>query len=141
MSKGMEYLKALNSCIKETGLSGEIYLDKAVMEVILYMEKIGMVESNYDAVMPNSMAHPHILIGAHPPWFIPPNYHVCDLDFSLHDDYQETVEFVKKINPRQAVVVHCSDKHSGQTIEQKLMCDPECRTQFIFPENGILYSL
>lgn len=143
LSKGMECLKALNSCIKETGLSSEIYLDQAIMEVIVYMEKIGvpMLEANNHAVKPNSMAHPHIIIGTQPPSCIPKNYHVCDLDFTLHDDYQETVDFIKKINPRQAVVVHCSDKYSGQTIEQKLMCDPECKTQFIFPENGFLYNL
>ena len=51
--------------------------------------------------------------------------------------------FLRKINPRQAVVVHCEKEHSvfEHTIEQEMMSDGESRTQFIFAEEGEIYKL
>ena len=65
------------------------------------------------------------------------------MDFSLHEDFLEMKEFIKKINPRQAVVVHCGREKSvlDNTIEQEMMLDSECRTQFIFAEEKEIYKL
>ena len=52
-------------------------------------------------------------------------------------------KFIKEINPKQAVMVHCAKEHSvfDKTIEQEMMADSECRTQFIFAEEGEIYRL
>ena len=65
------------------------------------------------------------------------------IDFSLHEDFSEMETFIKKINPKHVVMVHCSKTHSDQddTIEQKLMRDSECQTQFTFAEENEIYKL
>lgn len=143
LSKGIECLKALNTCAKEIGCNVEIYLDSSIMEVVSYMEKVGipMLAANNHPILPTSMSHPHIIIGTRAPASIAKNYSVCNVDFTLHDDYAKTIEFVKKINPKQAVIVHCSESYTNHSIEQELMLDPDCRTQFIFPDTGILFHL
>ncbi len=52
-------------------------------------------------------------------------------------------QFIKKINPKQTIIVHCGKEHSmfDKTIEQEVMLDGECRTQFIFAEEAELYQL
>ena len=63
-------------------------------------------------------------------------------DYSLHDTFENTLNFIKKINPQQAVIVHSPNNSDCEleTVEQRLMYDAECRTQFLFPEEQELYS-
>lgn len=49
----------------------------------------------------------------------------------------EMKKFLKRLNPRQVVIVHCAREASpsDETIEQVKMKDGECRTQFLFARN------
>ena len=49
--------------------------------------------------------------------------------------------FIKKVNPRQAIMVHCAEGMSYPTIERELMEDADSKTQMIFPEVGEIYTL
>ncbi len=51
--------------------------------------------------------------------------------------------FIKKVNPKQAFLVHCSREYweGDSTIEQAMMMDGECRTQFTFAEEKEIYKL
>lgn len=70
-------------------------------------------------------------------------YRNIRVDFSLHEDFAEMKSFIRKINPRQAVIVHCEKEYSrfDRTIEQEMMLDGENRTQFIFAEENEIYRL
>ena len=52
-------------------------------------------------------------------------------------------KFIKQLNPRQAVVVHCARPYrdSDITLEQEIIADGECRTQFIFAQENEIYKL
>ncbi|MBQ7561519.1 MAG: hypothetical protein IJS99_06775, partial [Synergistaceae bacterium] len=68
-----------------------------------------------------------------------------NIDFSLHEDFAEMKSFIKQLNPKQAIIVHCGGKSNNAannaTIEDEIMKDSECRTQFIFAEDKQLYIL
>ena len=71
------------------------------------------------------------------------NYERIDIKYSLHDDFEDIINFVKRINPKTAIIVHspASNDENDETIEQHLMLDANCRTQFIFAENQEIYVL
>lgn len=51
------------------------------------------------------------------------------------------LSFICRLNPRQAYLVHCADGYYGNTVEQELMRDAQCRTQVVFPEEGDIYTI
>ena len=61
----------------------------------------------------------------------------------VQEDPQDMKRFIKKINPKQVYIVHCPKERSCDeyTIEQTVMLDGECRTQFVFAEEGEIYKL
>ena len=78
---------------------------------------------------------PCVILSTQPPPFRS-GLEILNGDFSLHDDFAATVEFVRRVNPKTCVVIHSPpDKifHAGTTLEQVLMNDPDSRTSFIFP--------
>ena len=86
---------------------------------------------------------PHILISAKNNYNFSLEYEVVKIDFSLHEDFSGMEEFIKRINPKLAVFVHCAPEYEQgeDTIEQRLMTDIECRTQCIFAEEKEIYKL
>ena len=70
-------------------------------------------------------------------------YRNIKVDFSLHEDFSDMKSFIKKINPKQAIIVHCGKEYSvfDPTIEQEMMLDGECRTQFVFADENEIYKL
>lgn len=141
LSKGIEFLKALN----EWNTSKvPVYLDSSIMNIISKMEQLSVpiLDQNdrpFGTIIPNE---PHIYITAgklnHTNV-----YRDIKVDFSLHEDFSEMKIFLKKVNPKLAMLVHCGKENSvfGQTIEQEMMLDGDCRTQFIFAEEGEIYKI
>jgi Cft2 family RNA processing exonuclease len=142
LSKGIEFLKYLNSC-NTSGLS--IYLDKSVMNMVAKMESISVpILNTYNKIMNNDIPkEAHIYLTSNNNICASGLYRDIKVDFSLHEDYQGMKKFIKKINPKQAVLVHCGKEYSefDKTIEQEIMMDGECRTQFIFAEEKEVYKL
>jgi Cft2 family RNA processing exonuclease len=142
LSKGIEFLKALNTW---NTASIPVYLDGSVMSMIENMEKLSvpvLVPTN--RVMGTEMPKkPHIYLTADGQKYGIGNYLDVKVDFSLHEDFSDMKEFIRRINPRQAVIVHCGKEQSvfGKTIEQEIMKDVDCRTQFIFAEEKEIYML
>lgn len=142
LSKGIEFLKQLNGW-NTAGIP--IYLDGSVMDMVRKMEQLSVpILSQYNRTMGERKPdEPHIYLtscrnGEMPDW-----YKRVRIDFSLHEDFSEMKRFLKEINPRQAVLVHCGKERSvfDPTIEQEMMRDGECRTQFIFAEENEIYKL
>lgn len=70
-------------------------------------------------------------------------YEEANMNFSLHEDFNDMKMMIKKLNPKVAVMVHCATPflETDATIEQEVLNDAECRTQFIFAEESEIYIL
>ena len=138
LSKGIELLELINK-----SLDVPVYLDDSVLRLVDRFEKQSIqvrTVNNY----PLSAEHrkfPNVVLSKDPRFPFDPRYERLDEDFSLHDDFNDTVEFIKKINPKTAVIVHSpiSSDPFDTTIEQRLMSDADCRTQFVFANDGESY--
>lgn len=142
LSKGIEFLKALN----EWNISQvPVYLDDSVMSMIEKMERLSVpiLNQNDRPMGTTAPKEPHIYITAGRTDGYDTRYRDIRVDFSLHEDFSEMKMFLKKINPKLAILVHCGKENSvfDQTIEQEVMLDGDCRTQFIFAEDGEIYKV
>lgn len=142
LSKGIEFLKILN----QRNTAGiPIYLDNSVMDMVVKMERLSVpVLNRYNKMIGDEPPKsPHIYLTANPKTAGHGLYRNIRIDFSLHDDFGEMKRFIKQINPKQAVIVHCGRAYSdfSRTIEQEMMQDADCRTQFIFAEEKEIYKL
>lgn len=143
LSKGVEFLKQMN----EWNTAGiPIYLDDSVMRMVVKMEQLSIpILNRYNRGMGAGMPfEPHIYMTSDRSSSMCGFYNqTVTIDFSLHEDFAEMKMFLKRINPRQAIIVHCDKSRSPfeHTIEQELMADGECRTQVIFAEDGEIYRL
>ena len=143
LSKGVELLTALNERLPP---SVRIYIDETLFAVIRQFEKAGVpiiTARNYQFQETSRDASPHVVLSsdrmARP---LGGNWIILDANFTLHDGFDETATFIRKINPKTAVVVHSPCKDAwDRTVEQELALDSECRTQFLFAENGQAYLL
>ena len=138
LSKGLELLALLNS-----SLDVPIYLDDFALRLSERLET-QFIRVRRENNFPLGVEHkkfPNIVLSRDPRFPFDPRYERLDEDFSLHDDFNDIVEFVKKINPKTAVVVHSppSSDPFDETIEQTLMNDADCRTQFVFAAEGESY--
>lgn len=142
LSKGIEFLKAVNVW---GGGRVPVYLDSSVMGVIENMERLSVpILAHNNRLMGDRMPDmPHIYLTACDKKEGYEPYRDFRVNFTLHEDFAGMKEFIKKINPRQAVLVHCGRAQSvfDVTIEQEMMLDGECRTQFIFAEEKEIYEL
>ncbi|MDE7326769.1 MAG: MBL fold metallo-hydrolase [Lachnospiraceae bacterium] len=142
LSKGIEFIKTLS----EWNVNKiPIFLDRQVMDVVLKMEQmsIPIMDMEHRGVGQIPPKLPHILITNRRKGFFGRFYKEVNIEFSLHGDFSDMQEFIRKVNPKKAVIVHCAKEHSSldQTIEQVMMKDGECRTQFIFAEEKEIYQL
>lgn len=142
LSKGIEFLKALN----EQNYDGiPVYIDESLIKVVRKMELLSIpVMNQHNRIMENEPpAEPHILVTSSFKKRIPGMYRNVTVNFTLHEDFSDMKKFIKTINPRQAVLVHCEKEYSvfDRTIEQEMMSDVDCRTQFIFAEEKEIYKL
>ena len=140
ISKGVELITLINEFLPQA----EIFIDERVMKIVHRFENLHipiMREQNHPlSTFPRA---PCVFLSTMPP----PAHSGLEIlngDFSLHDDFAATVEFVRQINPKTCVVVHSPpDKifHTGTTLEQVLINDPDSRTSFIFPTKGVPFEL
>ena len=142
LSKGIEFLKALN---KQNYDGIPVYIDESLMKVVRKMEQLSVPIMNpYNKVAENSIPEKlHILVTSDPGKRFSGMYRDILVNFSLHEDFSDMKKFLKAVNPRQAVLVHCGKEYSvfDRTIEQEMMADGDCRTQFIFAEEKEIYKL
>ena len=142
LSKGIEFIKILN----EWNHSNiPIYIDESMMKIITKMERLSIpILTTCNKVMGDTIPRkPHIYVTNTAFYQGYGYYKNVNVDFSLHEDFLEMKEFIKKLNPKKAVIVHCAKEYSvfDNTIEQIMMIDGECRTQFIFAEEKEIYKL
>lgn len=139
LSKGVEFLKMLNEA---NGQRVPIYIDPSIQPVIRKLE-----QENIRLLTPENhffgrTKSPHVYLTAEPYREVS-GYESVRVAFSLHEDFQEMRELIKRINPKQLYLVHC-DKETNpweDTMEQVIMRDAECRTQVSFAEEQEVYSL
>ena len=142
LSKGIEFLKLLNQWNVN---HIPIYIDNSIMTIVQKMEQLSipiLTSDNY-VMNRNLSLKPHIYLTSNPRKSRFGSYEELKVDFSLHEDFSEMKHFIKMLNPKQAYMVHCAKEISEfeDTIEQELMFDGECRTQFTFAEEQELYLL
>lgn len=147
MTKGIEWLQYLH---QYNQYHIPIYIDIPVMRVAEVMERKGIPILSADDVLykGHTPKQPHIFITTskqvlkNTTWN--KEYHVFEpIQFRTHDSFTEMQEFIKQLNPKQVVCVHCgTPKQAGDdTIEQALLRDGENRSQFLFPEEKECYLL
>ncbi len=140
ISKGVELITLINKFLPDA----EIFIDERVMRIVRRFENVRipiMSEKNHPlSILPRA---PCVILST----MLPPLRSGLDIlngDFSLHDDFAATVDFVRRVNPKTCVVVHSPpDKlfHADSTLEQVLINDPDSRTSFIFPNTGEPFEL
>ena len=132
ISKGVELLTLINKFLPDA----EIFIDNRVMKIVYRFENLRIpIMSERDHSLNTLPRAPCVILSTQAPP-LHSGLEVLNGDFSLHDDFAATVDFVRQVNPRTCVVVHSpNDKifHAGTTLEQVLMNDPDSRTSFIFP--------
>ena len=140
ISKGVELITLINEFLPQA----EIFIDERVMKIVRRFENVHipiMREQNHPLkFFPRS---PAVILSTMPPP-VHSTLEVLNGDFSLHDDFAATVDFVRRVNPKICVVVHSPpDKlfHADTTLEQVLINDPDSRTSFIFPKTAEPFEL
>lgn len=140
ISKGVELLTLINEFLPQA----EVFIGEKVMNIVRRFENLHipiMCEHNHPLnVLPRA---PCVILSTLPPP-VHSGLEIVNGDFSLHDDFATTVEFVRRVNPKTCVVVHSPpDKffYTGITLEQVLINDPDSRTNFVFPNVGEPFEL
>lgn len=132
LSKGIEFLKILNEANTD---HIPIYMDSSLRRLIEKLEQLGiplLTKDNYFTYR----SSPHIYITSK-------KKQGCSIDFSLHEDFAEMKALIQRLNPKYVYVVHCGKEQSplDDTIEQVMIRDGECRTQFTFAQDCELYRI
>lgn len=139
----LELLMALNRVMEHSGHVFPIYLEQKAMDAVHIMESLQLPvlqQNNYSSFY-DGAAHPHVVIGTKRKEQVGWRYRLFDNAYTLHEDYGEMLSFIRRLNPRQAYLVHCAEGCYGYTVEQELMRDAGCRTQTVFPEEGEIYTI
>ena len=140
ISKGVELITLINKFLPKA----EIFIDERVMKIVRRFENVHipiMREQNHP--LKSFPREPCVILSTFPPP-VCSSLEILNGDFSLHDDFAATVEFVRRVNPKICVVVHSPpDKlfHASTTLEQVLINDPDSRTSFIFPKTAESFEL
>lgn len=143
LSKGVEILTYLNEYLSK---EIKIYIDEKIYSVICSLENLNrqiLQKNNYRLTDNTVLDGKYIILSTRKRKTLLNENRFMSCDFSLHDSFEETIDFIKKINPRKAVIVHSpgEDNEDIETVEQRLLLDAECNTDFIFPEEQIPYIL
>lgn len=140
LSKSVEVLKALNDANK---YEIPIVTDESVMNLVRKIEQLQIpILTRNNKLLGANTDKPHIYLSAVRGKKVY-GYEEVNMDFSLHEDFNDMKMMIKKLNPKVAVMVHCANAflETDATIEQEILSDAECRTQFIFAEESEIYIL
>ncbi len=142
-SRVLEILLALNQAMKQEQALFPIYLEPKAMAAVEMMEsmQIPILQKNNFSCFYRQTQGPHVVIGTRLKEEVDWYYRLFGNSYTLHEDYAEMKQFIRKLNPRQAYLVHCAKGNCGYTVEQELMLDAQCRTQVVFPQEGELYTI
>lgn len=140
LSKGVEFLKMLNEANRNRI---PIYIDDSIQPVLRKLEKLNirlLEEGNH---LSPARCWPHIYLTAKGHRDKVPGYECLNVNFSLHEDFDEMQALIKKINPKNLYLVHCGPEKSpeDETIEQRLRWDTESKTQVVFAKEENFYLL
>lgn len=133
ISRGVELMSALNKFLPNV----EVFIDDKVMEVIYSFESARISVMNaQDHPLSNFSYKPSVIISTKPP--LHRGFWIINCNFSLHDDFEATANFLRRVNPELCVIVHSPHDNffSGENIAQVLIRDPVSRTDFVFPKTG-----
>ena len=137
ISKGVELITLINEYLPHA----EIFIDERVMKIIHRFENLHIqIMREQDHPISDISSVPRVILSTRPPP-TSSSFEVLNGDFSLHDDFATTVDFVRRINPEICIVVHSPPppdevSSAGMTIEHVVTADPESRIKFIFPQPG-----
>ena len=144
LSKGLEILSMLNHLCSEQGLRVPIYLDEHMLSLVQQLEQLGiplMAEHNFLLQYGKKLV-PHITLAQDNNSRADADEIRVNVDFTLHDDYEEMKSFIRKLNPSKVVLVHCGAAYPGESsLEEELVWDPDCHSQLCYGQNGIVYRL
>lgn len=157
LSKGVEFLKKLDIYNQD---HVPIYVDPSIMAIVEKMEQMAIPILNADI---------HVAAGKRPDkthiYVTSQNrccgfgcYESVHIDFSLHEGFEEIVDFLKKLNPKRAYVVHCGELRRGlnmervkgylkypnalmPTLESELAKEPGNQTEVIYAMDSNIYLL
>ncbi len=141
LSKGAELLKMINDYNR---YHIPVFVDRQVMQVVQKLERSGIRIMTKDN---------RIMTGTPPSYshiFISSGGRKCrnsiytrkySIDFSLHDDFHQTKQFIDRIKPEKTVIVHCSGGEYGYSALRKPAEDGGTGTEIIFGKEQQLYQL
>lgn len=141
ISKGIELLRYLRS----SDVLGDvpIYLDRRMMATVEALEtlRIPVLSAHDYPLAARQEQHPCIVLGTKAAGGALDAFVRVEGDqFSLHDDFEQTAAFIRRMHPRLAAIVHCVPG-TQETVASVLEREADCRTQFLFPKDGELYEL
>ncbi|MDO4922200.1 MAG: MBL fold metallo-hydrolase [Phascolarctobacterium sp.] len=138
----MELLLAVNNWQRQNGLQFPVFLKGAAMEAALIAEKLRLpiLSGCHYNCLAKDAAKPHIAVsGKEAPEG--EGYKIFGGNYTLHESYAEMKEFIKILNPRLALLVHCPSGPNFGGIARDFAAEGACRTQFIFPQEGQIFML
>lgn len=133
ISKGLELLTLINKFLPNV----EVFIDAPIMKLIYSFESLNIPVMTANNHPLKYLPREGVILSTFPPLYHS-NIEVIPCEFSLHDDFNATVNFIKKINPATCIVIHAPPDRkffSDFTVEQVLINEPNCRTNFIFPKD------
>ena len=144
LTKGIELLKAINILNEKSVFKFDIYIDHSIFEAVETLEKAGIpILTKYNHLISEKTKIEPCVIIASNECFYKNRFEYINADFSLHEDFKDMENFIHKINPQYAYIVHCGEDKipKSETIEQRLISYPNCKTQAIFAEDQEIYKL
>lgn len=145
LSKGIEVLKALNKLNEYSDVKIDIYLDYTAFEAIKRIEKVGVpILTEHNHYLGSNRIKPgfNVILASNDIYYRN-CYEFFKTDISLHEDFEEMETFIRLINPKSVYLVHCGEKRklASESIDQRLLHNPYCKTQFVYAEENELYKL
>jgi Cft2 family RNA processing exonuclease len=148
LTKAWEVLQVINDAMgKNTLPMVPVYIDRQLLVLAEKMERMSIpVLKPWNRVCPCHGPGPALWIGrkgASSFHHLPGHVHRQKIDFSLHPTYHELKRFILTHNPKTVVLVHTGydDEGADNCLETELMACAACRSQFIYAENGEIYTL
>lgn len=142
LTKGVELLQILNQRNEMRENPFPIYVDKAVANVVHAMERknISIMKSFNHPALYGKMSKSGFIVSDKKNVNFKDILNVEHIDFSLHDDYFQTIDFIKKINPKSVVFVHVAPtKYNDDECISTSNLD--MKSNVLYAEDGMIYKL
>ncbi|MDR1301130.1 MAG: MBL fold metallo-hydrolase [Treponema sp.] len=147
LTKAWEVLQVINDAMEKNSLpTVPVYIDRYLLSLAEKMEHM-----NIRVLKPwnhaGSGTVPGLWIGRKYPgafYTLPDTQRYTQkVDFSLHPTYRELKHFILTYNPKTVILVHTGYDVEGAAncLEAELMACAACRSQFIYAENGEIYTI